>query len=77
MAATCNFGNLRVELIRDRVVCGISNIIAQQKLLQEPKLTLHRCIDIARSTETTTAQLRVITVQTRVSNNEVHAVGKL
>ena len=48
MAATCNFGNLRDELICDRIVCGISNIKLQQKLLQEPKLTLNRCIDIAR-----------------------------
>ena len=48
IAATSNFGNLRYELICDRIVCGISNIKVQQKLLQEPKLTLNRCIDIAR-----------------------------
>ena len=75
MAATCNFGNLQDELIRDRIVFGISNIAVQQKLLQEPKLTLNRCLDIARSAETTTAQLKVITGQTDDSNNESHAVG--
>ena len=76
MAATCNFGNLRDELIRDKIVCGISNIAVQQKLLQEPKLTLNRCLDIARSAETTTAQLKVITGHIDDSNNKVHAVGK-
>ena len=76
MAATCNFGNLRDELIRDRIVCGISHIAVQQKLLQEPKLTLNRCLDIARSAETTTAQLKVITGHIDDSNNEVHAEGK-
>ena len=44
--------------------------------MQEPKLTLNRCIDIARSAETTTAQLKVITGQIEDSNNDVHAVGK-
>ena len=77
MAATCNFGSLQDELIRDRIVCGISNIKVQQKLLQEPKLTLNRCINIARSAETTTAQLKVITRQTEAASTEVHAVGKL
>ena len=48
MATTCNFGNVRDELIRDTIVYGISNIKVQQKLLQEPKLTLKRCIDIVR-----------------------------
>ena len=77
MAATCNFGSLQDELVRDRTVCGISSIKVQQKLLQEPKLTLNRCIDIARSAETTTAQLKVITGQTEDASTEVHAVGKL
>ena len=58
-------------------MCGISHIKVQQKLLQEPKLTFNRCIDIARSAESTTAQLNVIIGQTEGSNNEVHAVGKL
>ena len=76
MAATCNFGNLRDELIRDRIVCGILNIKVQQKLLKESKLTLNRCIDISTSAETTTAQLNVITGQTEAASTEVHAVGK-
>ena len=75
LAATCNFGNLRDELIRYRIMCGISNIKVKQKLLQEPKFTLNRCLDIARSAETTTAQLKVITGQIEDSTNEVHAVG--
>ena len=48
-----------------------------QKLLQEPKLTLNICIDIARSAETRTAQLKVITGQTPDASTKVHAVGML
>ena len=67
---------MRDELIRDRFARGTSNIKVQQKLLQEPKLTLNRCLDIARSAETTTAQSQVITGQMDDLNNEVHGVGK-
>ena len=57
-------------------LCAEFHIKVQQKLLQEPKLTLNRCIDIARSAESTTAQLNVITGQTEDSSYEVHAAGK-
>ena len=43
MAATC------VELIGYKTVRGMSNVKVQQKLFQEPKLTLNRCIDIERA----------------------------
>ena len=38
LAGTCNFGNLRERLIRDRIVCGIRNKALQKALLTEPKL---------------------------------------
>lgn len=79
LAGTCNFGTLRDELIRDRIVCGISNTKVQQKLFQEPKLTLNKCVDIAGSAETTIVQLKVIsghTIESEDVNNEVHVVSK-
>ncbi len=77
LASKCTFGGLRDELIRDRIFCGISNIKVQQKLLQQPKLTLTRYIDIARSSERTTAQLKVIHGQTSQNDTDVHAVSNL
>ena len=38
LAATCAFGALNDELIRDRIVCRIHNNAVRRKLLQEPKL---------------------------------------
>ena len=49
LAKTCNFGDLRDELIRDRIVVGIRDSRTRKKLLQETKLDLQRCIDICRS----------------------------
>ena len=48
----------------------------QQKLLQEPKLALNQCIDIAHLAKTTTAQLKLIAEQTEESKNEVNVVRK-
>ena len=49
LAKTCNFGSLKDELIRDRIVCGIRDTGTRKKLLQEAGLTLQRCIDTCRS----------------------------
>ena len=60
LAKTCNFGSLTDELSRDRIVCGICDTGTRKKLLQEPKLTLQKCIDVCRSTETTATQMKVM-----------------
>ena len=61
LAQTCNFCEcLRDSLIRDRIVLGIFNPQTRKRLLQERKLTLNKCIDICRSTETTASQMKAI-----------------
>ena len=37
LTATCEFGTLKDEIIRDRLVCGIAENSVRRKLLQEPK----------------------------------------
>ena len=36
LAFTCDFGELKDQLIRDKIVCGIQNNAVRKKLLQEP-----------------------------------------
>ena len=60
LAKTCNYGTLADSLIRDRIVVGINDNSARKKLLQAGKLTLSQCIDICRSSETSTRQLKTI-----------------
>ena len=67
LAKTCNFGDLRDELIRDRIVVGIRDSRTCKKLLQETKLDLQRCIDICRSNEKSESQMN--------SMADVHHVG--
>ena len=51
---------IRESLIRDRIVLGIQNPQTRKRLLQERKLTLKKCIDICRSSETSASQMKII-----------------
>ena len=61
LAKTCKFGTIQDRMIRDRVVVGIKDNTTRKHLLAESKLTLKKCIDICRSSETTSKQLKEMT----------------
>ena len=67
LAKTCNFGSMLDRMIRDRVVVGIRDNATRKKLLAENKLTLNKCIDICRASETTSKQLKEMTQTEEVS----------
>lgn len=50
-AATCEYGTLRDQLIRDRLVLGITDESARRRLLREKDLTLAMAVDICRAAE--------------------------
>ena len=58
LASTCEYGTLSDELIRDRIVIGISDSSMRARLLRESDLTLNRAIDMCRASEQATCQLR-------------------
>ena len=70
LAKTCNFGVLENSLIRDRIVIGVRDNQARKKLLQVSKLTLKECIDICRSYETSSQQLK------EINQEEVSAISQ-
>jgi hypothetical protein len=51
LAETCQFGDLKNELIRDRIVVGIRNASLSQKLMQDEKLTLDKAVKEAKRSE--------------------------
>ena len=63
LSDTCNFGTLKDEMIRDRIVCGVRDSSLRKKLLQVPELTLEKCIDMCRSAEGTSTQLEATSSQ--------------
>ena len=76
LAATCEFGQLTDELIRDRIVCGIADNATTKKLLQESDLTLNKCLDLCRATETSTNQLNTM-LYDHVADTTVYAVSSI
>ncbi|KAL4708755.1 hypothetical protein ACJJTC_007136 [Scirpophaga incertulas] len=46
LAQTCEFGELRDDLIKDRLVCGIYNSAIRERLLREDDLTLPKAMEI-------------------------------
>ena len=51
---------LKDTLLRDRIVFGIQSQPTRKRLLQDRKLTLQKCIDICRSVEAASSQLKNI-----------------
>ena len=58
LAETCEFGALKENLIRDRIVCGVRDNVVRRKLLQESSLNLTKCVDICRAAEAASAQIK-------------------
>ena len=63
LSDTYNFGTLKEEMIRDRIVCRVRDSSLRKKLLQVPALTLEKCIDMCCSAEATSTQLEAMSVQ--------------
>ena len=51
LAATCNFGDLKDSLVRDRIICGIQDRHLREELLKIPDLDLQRSLSICRAAE--------------------------
>ena len=51
LAATCNFGDLKDSLVRDRIICGIQDRQLREELLKIPDLDLQRSLSICRAAE--------------------------
>ena len=74
MSNTCEFGDLKKSLIRDRGVFGIQDNSVRERLLRDPDLTLQTAIEKVRSTELTNAQLKQIKADHKIAEESIHAV---
>ena len=60
-AKTCEFGTLTDSLIRDRIVEGVLDDSIRSRLLRETSLTLQKALDICRSSEAASTQMKSLT----------------
>lgn len=70
----CKYGEMRDELLRDRIVAGMSNIKLSEKLQFDDKLTLKKVLDQAKMAETIGHQQGVLRPQQ--GGGDVEAVRK-
>ncbi|UYV63703.1 K02A2.6-like [Cordylochernes scorpioides] len=69
MAENCNYGSLKEEMIRDRIVVGVKNLQLLEKLQLEPNLTLERAIQAACQTECVKQQQTILRSTTTQAAN--------
>ena len=49
LAKDCNFGDAMEQILQDKIVFSINDEVIQKKLLDEPKLTYKRVLELAES----------------------------
>ncbi|UYV69910.1 K02A2.6-like [Cordylochernes scorpioides] len=69
MAENCNYGSLKEEMIRDRIVVGVKNLQLSEKLQLEPNLILERAIQAACQTECVKQQQTILRSTTTQAAN--------
>ena len=73
-ASTCQFGTLTEELIRDRLVIGLQDHSTKLRLLKEESLDLNKALNICRSSEVASQQLKAMKLDDKKSPEEVRVV---
>ena len=75
LAQTCEFGEIRDSLVRDRFICGLSTVAVKEKLLGMPNITLETAIDKCKAAGLVKDQLRVIDAPADEQVADVKASG--
>ena len=77
LASTCEYDALRDDLIRDKIVCGVTSSFVRKQLLKERDLTLDRAIEIVIVNELLDKNNSELTNKAAADlKQEVHSVSK-
>lgn len=69
-SSTCNFGDQKDSLIRDRIIFGIRNKKIQERLLEDDDVSLEKTVSMCRSSELSQLQVKIL----QETPQEVNAV---
>ena len=72
---TCEFGDLKDSLVKDRLVCGIADNVTRERLLREDDLTLEKAVKVCKAAELVKERSKELH-PTPTSTTTVHAVQK-
>ena len=76
LARYCNFGALKEELIRDRIVVGFQNRKLSEKLQLDPNLTLEKASNLARQREAVKQQQNILDGRFKTTPAQVDGIAK-
>ena len=74
-ANDCEFGDIKNDLIRDRIVWGTKSENVKKRLLREDKLSLDKAISICRAEEETVRQIQKMNEEQGNTMNVVKTKG--
>ena len=63
LSAECAFENLRDSLIKDMIICGVSDRALRERMLREPTLDLKKAIELGLAAEQTKVHSKQLTAQ--------------
>ncbi|CAH1252898.1 Hypp1033 [Branchiostoma lanceolatum] len=72
LISTCDYGDLKDQMLRDRIVLGIRDSKVRMKLLKQRNLTLQAAIDDCKTSETTNQHMKAIQNSTETDHDTVH-----
>lgn len=74
IALRCNFETITPEeILRDRIMFGITDNKVRDRLLREKNLTLERTLEICRANEVSSAQQKEVS---KIQDSNIHVIGK-
>ena len=74
IALRCDFENITPDqILRDRIMFGITDNKVRDRLLREKSLTLDRTLEICRANEVSSAQQKAVD---KINDISVHAIGR-
>ena len=76
LARYCNFGILKEDLIRDRIVMGLQNRELSEKLQLDLHLTLEKATNLARQRETVKQQQNILDGGLKTTPVQVDGIAK-
>lgn len=71
-AATCNFSTLHDSLIKDKIVCGITDSTVRKWLLREANLTVESCKHFCKSYELYEDRVKTIEESQILERKQAH-----
>ena len=75
LAADCQYGNLKDEMIRDRLVVGIRDCSLSERLQMDPDLTLEKAKQIVRQREAVQKQQTILNHGERLAETTVSYIN--